>query len=635
MSLTCRRLFWILFAIALIILIIFAKRWFDKEIGVPTYHPTPHVISLDQGWSEEQKDWYYYSTQGSAFPMHYSWFLALEQPTLTFGWSAPLFKERDYLGRFGLIFDDNNNTYNKDNLPIGFARDDNYVNPVTQEKYSVLGLTCAACHTGQLNYKGKAVRIDGGASMTNFTKFQNALGLAMMFTYYEPTRFQRFANRVLGENYSPEARKKLRDDFFAQLEAAKIQAKLDIKFPVATEEGFGRLDALNRIGNYVFAVEMNPNNYHVIDAPVTFPYLWGTSWLDWVQYNGSVMQPMTRNAGEALGVFATINLSDPTQQLFQSSIDVKNLYQFEKQLGGEKPFEGLKAPVWDEKIFGEIDQAKAERGKKLYAEKCQTCHLPPQDSDEICDAKYWTAPNHWGVQMLKVKMVNLELIGTDAQAATDWAKRFVDTSHLGLGLVKGEFGLPLTVQGAVELKYDELGFDAATREEYNGKRDNKVRSPLCYKARSLDGVWATPPFLHNGSVPNLYQLLSPAAERDKTFYLTSREFDPKAVGYKTDYVANGFKFDTTQIGNRNTGHEFRYLTVEEQKGWNGKYPYQGVLGLLLAEHERWEIIEYLKTLKPRDLNQQTGMCPRAPQAPVQTEYKEQEYGLHGDDPCEQ
>ena len=53
-----------------------------------------------------------------------------------------------------------------------------------------------------------------------------------------------------------------------------------------------------------------------------------------------------------------------------------------------------------------------------------------------------------------------------------------------------------------------------------------------YKAAPRDGVWATPPFMHNGSVPNLYEMLVPAKERTKKFYI-GREFDPVKVGLDT------------------------------------------------------------------------------------------------------
>ena len=55
---------------------------------------------------------------------------------------------------------------------------------------------------------------------------------------------------------------------------------------------------------------------------------------------------------------------------------------------------------------------------------------------------------------------------------------------------------------------------------------------FAYKANPAEGMWASPPYLHNGSVPNLYELLSPAKERSKTFYI-GREFDPVKVGVDT------------------------------------------------------------------------------------------------------
>jgi RoxA-like, cytochrome c-like len=98
-------------------------------------------------------------------------------------------------------------------------------------------------------------------------------------------------------------------------------------------------------------------------------------------------------------------------------------------------------------------------------------------------------------------------------------------------------------------------------------------------------IWATPPYLHNGSVPNLYQLLLPAAQRDKTFYTGSREFDPKYVGYVSTPFENGFEFRTSEVGNSNAGHEFRNAPIGN-----------GVIGPELTDDERWAIIEYLKTL---------------------------------------
>ncbi len=122
-----------------------------------------------------------------------------------------------------------------------------------------------------------------------------------------------------------------------------------------------------------------------------------------------------------------------------------------------------------------------------------------------------------------------------------------------------------------------------------------------YKPRPLEGVWATPPFLHNGSVPNLYQMLLPPQQRSKRFFVGRRDFDPKYVGYVSEPVdakeANGFWFDTGKDGNHNTGHAFT-ATPQQMSAWRADpkaHPLpDGVIGPLLSDDERWAIVEYLK-----------------------------------------
>ena len=70
--------------------------------------------------------------------------------------------------------------------------------------------------------------------------------------------------------------------------------------------------------------------------------------------------------------------------------------------------------------------------------------------------------------------------------------------------------------------------------------DEYIAANLGYKARPLDGIWATPPYLHNSSVPNLYEMLVPAARRTARFYLGSMRFDPKHVGYETEQFPGAF-----------------------------------------------------------------------------------------------
>ena len=144
----------------------------------------------------------------------------------------------------------------------------------------------------------------------------------------------------------------------------------------------------------------------------------------------------------------------------------------------------------------------------------------------------------------------------------------------------------MMVEKVVNKWYDDQSppTPADTRQHMNGYRPNGIQAPLAYKVRPLDGIWATPPYLHNGSVPTLYDLLSPVSERPKTFYSGSREFDPVKVGLITDPAPGLTRFDTSKPGNLNIGHEF------------SNTPGPGVIGRLIQPDERKAIVEYLKTL---------------------------------------
>ncbi len=111
-----------------------------------------------------------------------------------------------------------------------------------------------------------------------------------------------------------------------------------------------------------------------------------------------------------------------------------------------------------------------------------------------------------------------------------------------------------------------------------------------YKPRPLAGIWASPPFLHNGSVPTIYDLLSPVEDRPKKFRVGSREFDTVKLGL-AEVGAPYWELDTAKDGNHNTGHEFSARYKEWQYG---DPPAQGSIGPLLSHEDRLAIIEHLK-----------------------------------------
>jgi hypothetical protein len=247
---------------------------------------------------------------------------------------------------------------------------------------SALGLTCAACHTGRLTYQGTELLIDGGSAMTDIVKLNQAIAASLFLTNYDPLRFRRFALRLLGPNANDEARAALATQLGAVAGRVLALGRLDEKVrEQGVEEGFGRLDALTRIGNQVFSIDLDrPENYAGSAAPVHYPRIWDTHWFPWAQYSASIRQPMVRNAGEALGTGASIALSglaneraSLTAPLYASSVRIGALAEMETMLAGskEQPFDarsfsGLHPPKWPAALLGQIDDKLAQKGAELY-----------------------------------------------------------------------------------------------------------------------------------------------------------------------------------------------------------------------------------------------------------------------------
>ena len=113
------------------------------------------VIYLNQAWSQDDREWYYNFSQGSAV-LSYDIFLNLE-----IAGGQDLFRSDGNLARYGLI-PTPANRYNPDALPIGISKTVVATAVKGWPAGDYVGPNCAACHEGQLDYKGKHVRIDGG-----------------------------------------------------------------------------------------------------------------------------------------------------------------------------------------------------------------------------------------------------------------------------------------------------------------------------------------------------------------------------------------------------------------------------------------------------------------------------------------
>jgi hypothetical protein len=298
-----------------------------------------------------------------------------------------------------------------------------------------------------------------------------------------------------------------------------------------------------------------------------------------------VQDPIERNVQESMAVWLAVDLSSksPAEGLFESSAPLLNQIRVEDQLGRLAP------PSWPEDVLGKIDRDKAKVGKARFVEYCASCH-------NVWPYR-WTEPNKYGKSWILVGLTPQTYVGTDVTYFQTHPLSI--TGELGNSLAPEFRGKPILPTIAFFVAVSAPVVDTAARKlnlteaqelDMHGYRypgggiSTGAPREQAFKAAPRDGVWATAPFLHNGSVPNLYEMLIPAAERTKKFYLGG-DFDPVRVGLDTSATSGTFLMDTTLRGNSNAGHSF-------ENGPRGN----GVIGPLLPEDDRWAIIEYLKSI---------------------------------------
>jgi hypothetical protein len=181
-----------------------------------------------------------------------------------------------------------------------------------------------------------------------------------------------------------------------------------------------------------------------------------------------------------------------------------------------------------------IDAALSSQGAALYARHCLDCHA---------DHRFRTGVKSGG-HVGQVE--DIERIGTDRHRLDSYTSVFA-TNQYGL--------------------YTDSAYRFTHFRKTNG-----------YANQPLDGIWARAPYLHNGSVPTLRDLLEAPANRPAAFYRGYDLFDRERVGFVSTVPAAGgrtfFRYDTSVPGNGREGH---------------------VYGTTLSDVEKRAIVEYLKT----------------------------------------
>lgn len=175
--------------------------------------------------------------------------------------------------------------------------------------------------------------------------------------------------------------------------------------------------------------------------------------------------------------------------------------------------------------FG-VNNELATKGSQLFANTCASCHA-------------------FGGERTG-KVISVEEVGTDRHRLDMWTQQAADTYQ--------------QFSDGYEWDFDQL-------RKTNG-----------YVSVSLDGIWLRAPYLHNGSVPSLQDILKSPENRPQVFWRGYDVYDPEKVGFVSEGLEAervGFKYDTTVTANSNQGHLY---------------------GTDLSDENKKALIEYLKTL---------------------------------------
>lgn len=554
------------------------------------------VRYLRQNWSPDESLEFYALRQGSPI-LRKEVFDALEQPTGT-----GLFSDPDYLASFGFL-GQRIHSLNPDGYPVGFVGT------------SALEIACAACHTSRITYQGQEYRIDGSQAMADVDGWLAELVRALKSTLADAPavselerlrsndrvsldpakKFDRFAARLLGSSNPAASRiyavlRMLQQDYERRQRyndynnfGRRIHSEIDRGSAIARlPHGYSRLDALGAILNQACAEDLGLDvNAAPANAPVNFPAIWDAPQHTHVQWNGAVdntsrFGPLGRNVGQVLGVFGIVDVGGDAVVGYDSSV------RFDALDRAEELITSLWSPEWPTE-FGR-DEALVAAGRPVYKQHCAHCHAPMKRDDPHRRAHDVLVP-------IGTPFGGYPPLDTDALAASNWSQRRARVGPLAsrfvtlpLGdafpdnpdmLVPGRDILTHLVFRVIARSFvpwrEELTLDDAPRGTAfatNEPPDELLR----YKARPLNGVWSTAPYLHNGSVLNMSQLLKPPSARLAGFHVGTVEYDPDNMGYLD---GGPYFLDTSLPGNSNTGHTY---------------------GVDLPDDDKRALLEFLKSL---------------------------------------
>jgi cytochrome c5 len=404
------------------------------------------------------------------------------------------FSSRENLESYGFLYAD---YYGVEGLPIGMVKDRRGEGYTPLAKHAgdltkdYVGLTCAACHTGDVKYNGERFLIHAGQGNLDYERFIIDLDEAVSKTVQDPK----------GTGYVDRMAAKGIDEKNAASRLAAARQRVDGLrarglVPAGRESGPGRMDAVGRILNEVFAHQYGDANSNApIQVPVSTPAVWNAARLQCVQTNCLTSNSLTRNVGEVLGVFGDSETYQDASGRWRvrSTAKVKNLYELEEAL------DWVESPKWSSKLPPPTNVAE---GARAFATYCQRCHAQPYL--EKFSAQWNTAGQNWN----------------GANAPAERADHFVAEDYLGQTRY---------VWRVTQVGYESVGTDDQFIKVHAGSRYTRnPRATDILDGKMRDGILLALREKVGGVASSIAGRLAELEGRDVTLTgeaIVNREFD--------------------------------------------------------------------------------------------------------------
>ena len=415
---------------------------------------------------------------------------------------------------------------------------------------NVVQLTCAGCHTGRVLDETGGVKLMLGAPSTQFTRFRGSVFATVMNAGYTPGAFVAALNaKPPGWVYGATDAAGIQKEMIERAVFTALAPTIVGGLRAASIAGARRFQAT--LGTYTYGMTPNapnpsgstPGYLDAIGAGIT------------IVINPAVLTPQEVQAAvpplpAMIDIMSVWNQKDRTSAQWDGSISSKTHRNLAAELGVVGRPDKLnmdnvnQTTAYTENLPSnpypfDIDTASQARGRHLYEQNCASCHTPNNNA-----------------------IFSPSAVGTDANRAVIW------TPYSMAGLTAA---LRIGCTDAVTCNHAD-GSPLSNAEI--------ITSTGGYMALPLDGIWARAPYLHNGSVPSIYALLT--GDRPAQFQRGNIAYDQARMGFVETASPFSAVYDTTRSGNSNVGHD----TPE----FNGYVDWKN------SPRELEDLISYLKTL---------------------------------------